>query len=91
MFIPVATDEVQKVENSVLLFPNPCKDEMRISLKPDVWKQATVSVYSVTGQDLKTQIIEKESIISIIDLRPGVYFIRIKSGEKLWIRRVVKE
>ena len=90
-FDPLATDEDQKLESSVLLYPNPCIDVVHIKLNADVWKQAVVSVHSVTGAELKSQTIENESSVSMPGFKSGVYFVRVKAGERLWIRRIVRE
>ena len=76
---------------SVHLFPNPSNDEVTVEFAA-LPEKATVSILNTSGIEvLKQAITDLKTRIDIRNLPHGVYFIRIKSGEILEIKKLVKE
>jgi hypothetical protein len=72
-------------EELLTIYPNPAQDEIRWS-NSDV---RNVAVYSVSGQLLKEQPIER-AFFSTIELLNGIYFVRLKTIQgNIFIKRVV--
>ncbi|MBY0424310.1 MAG: T9SS type A sorting domain-containing protein, partial [Cytophagales bacterium] len=77
--------------NYVSIYPNPFQHHITIRLKEDTWTSATLTIHSLSGEELYNQSIGVESTISLNQLPAGAYFIKIQSGEKFWFQKLVKE
>jgi hypothetical protein len=73
--------EAQLSQNAVNLYPNPCKDFLRLDYdETDVTlSSSTIEVYDMCGKLLKRQAVEKQMNVS--DLRSGVYLLRITADD----------
>lgn len=71
-------NQLNSLQQELVLFPNPAND--CIYLKQKGLSRQTASVYSVSGQQVKSFIIENdETRISLEGLDSGIYFIRCQS------------
>ena len=73
-----------------LIFPNPAKDHLTLSIKK--FPQGLESVYEVidtNGRILKSGNFKDE--ITLSSLQHGVYFLRLRSGNLMGVRKFVKE
>jgi hypothetical protein len=80
-------------ENDLLIFPNPSGDRFYLSL-PATEGPAAISVTDVTGRLIIDKTLEKiEGSQCEIDLSAqpkGVYFLRVTSGEKSTVKKLVR-
>ena len=72
--------EAQMSQNAVNLYPNPCKEVLRLDYDETnaTLSSSNIEVYDMCGRLLKRQNIEKQ--INVSDLRSGVYLLRITSA-----------
>lgn len=78
--------------DQTIIFPNPANDEFYVRLNT-INDNLNLEVYNITGLlVLKQMITEENSKISLVNLPSGIYFIKIKDGDKI-IRteKIVKE
>ncbi len=92
------SQEIGKVKNQLnedsLLdfhaYPNPVTDFLKISSSSV--SSFEIELYSSFGQLLSsTKGINSESLIDFNDYSKGIYFVKIKYGEKVMIKKVIKQ
>jgi hypothetical protein len=86
---------IEKAENEVIAYPNPAKNELKITL-PESWqgKPLNLEIYAASGTVLQQRSIGSASqteTITIGQLKPGIYFVRARSGENLSQQRIIKD
>ena len=69
------------------IYPNPFIKNIRIEGSSNQEKQ--ISIFSQTGSLLKT-IKTKSSLFNLSDLKDGIYFIRIESGNHSVTKKLIK-
>jgi len=70
------------------IYPNPANDIITINTPAPV----NVEITSIAGQCvLKTEVTADNATIDISNLTPGVYLVRIKTDEDIWVKKVIKE
>jgi len=98
-----AVDEEIPEENSITLmknFPNPFRDETTISFYLPYSQKATVEIYNIKGQKVKTLVNEKQTTGEhqiIWDGRDslgkpvssGIYFYKMKSGRYTSTKKMI--
>jgi hypothetical protein len=78
---------IAEAEKELTLYPNPAKDLVKIG---NLNGSATVSVYSVTGTLVNSQIID-DAQFDISELPKGIYIVRITSSNFTTNRIISKE
>ncbi|MBK9962722.1 MAG: T9SS type A sorting domain-containing protein [Saprospiraceae bacterium] len=83
---PLATNNLERNEE-IVAFPNPCVDQLRITLNNLKSNAREGNLLDVNGKVVKHFNIEKESgfDLNMQDVSPGVYFIQIKGTKSLRI------
>jgi hypothetical protein len=77
-------------ENEVMLFPNPAKDE--IMVKWNGLNKLQVSIYNSILEELyNTNFYQQNNSLNISNLAIGVYFIKIRNGNKSTLKVLIKE
>lgn len=76
-----------KKEMSV--FPNPVNDALKISFNFQVDENAYASVVDISGTEVLSFQFNGASFQTPINLNPGVYFIKVKSGTSNFMSRIV--
>ncbi len=82
-----------RVNDLVRVFPNPATTQLTIQGKKEFQKPLLVQVYNMAGIQVKeAQSFKNEFIISIDDLTPGVYLVKIYNGNGMEVQteKVVK-
>lgn len=69
----LSTNAVEK--NKIILFPNPSKNEISFQ---GIHKTTDYEIFSIDGKLLKKGKYHQNNSINISDLKPGIYFIKIK-------------
>lgn len=79
-------------EHDFQIVPNPSTDNIKISLAPEIHK-ATIEITDTEGRISKRFFIEDLSLInvSVADLQPGVYTVRILSDHKQITKKIIIE
>jgi hypothetical protein len=87
---PTTDVRTHSIDNHIRVYPNPSSDQLKIQTDSYIEK---VSIYNLTGQmvkDVQTRE-EKNAIIDISDLSPGIYLVKVKSSNGYYTGKVVKE
>jgi hypothetical protein len=73
------------------IYPNPASDKLTIKMKDELFNN--IQILSVTGLVLLEQSIENANIISVSELKQGIYFIKLYSNKnnKQLIKRLIIE
>lgn len=86
---PTGIGTAEQDDNDILLSPNPVTDALSITLPADGKK--CVLLTDMTGRvmaDITTDA--GNTRIGTDKLLPGVYFIRVRSGDHIWIKKLLK-
>lgn len=82
---------ITNINNSTYLqlFPNPVNDVLHIDNINEIIHK--IRIYNVVGKEIKyMEIMDNKAEINMNDLRSGIYFIHIASGNNIIIRRIFK-
>lgn len=72
------------------IFPNPASQNIIINLSAEP-EDAWYEVYDLTGKKIaEDKIISSSQAISLKNFHSGIYFLRIKEGEKIHTKKMVK-
>lgn len=80
--------------NGVNIYPNPATDKINLTLKSSVTAGFSISILNLAGAEVIAKAFQagKESlVIDISDLSPGLYFLRIASGQALQTLRFIRQ
>jgi len=81
-------DEVSQV--SINLFPNPSSDVLNIEMDDLSYTKATL--HDITGKLINTFNLDtKTSIISIAQLKSGIYLLTLSNGTDKLVKRIIKK
>jgi len=92
-FKPVGV-EVMENELTGRVFPNPSRDEIFIESPEIVNKEAVISIFNANGFEVINKRLTSDIPVMGLDvsnLSPGIYFYRIKTGNKLMQGKIVIE
>jgi putative CocE/NonD family hydrolase len=73
---------------NVEIYPNPVLSELNVRTKEN---EASLSVYNLLGERLISKNFNGNSTINTSTLAKGIYFIEIRSGEKILKQKFVKQ
>ena len=80
-------------EPAIRIYPNPVRDVLWISLEEDPGENVTVSLLSTDGKIVAEKILYREreltGSMSLQDLEPGIYIIRLTYGQKQITRTII--
>lgn len=79
--------EENQVNKTCRLFPNPAQSEINIDLPSD--KLFEWEVLNILGEKLTLEI--HQSVINISGLSNGIYFLKIKQGNKNYYQKFIKQ
>lgn len=65
------------VDNNIILYPNPAKDQIKLS---NIKAHTLISVYSMDGKLLINQFSSPDQIINVGNLQKGLYIVKV-NGE----------
>jgi hypothetical protein len=87
-FIPlVEVNELVYETNAV--FPNPAKDHLQLKLHAGEYAER-VRIYDLSGQ-LLLELENTQTQLEMNGLLPGFYFIEVRTSERSFVTRIVKE
>jgi len=90
-----STDISERINNDISLYPNPTKGKLNIHFEELPHNQLIIEVLNTNSQIIRKEIVKTKSASSgcLIDLSSmdnGVYFVRVKNGEKAVTNKIVK-
>ena len=81
----LAHNEVVENEMEVIsVYPNPVKDQLHVKAE----NLQSVEVYNIVGQQV---LVTGNDVVDMTALTEGIYFVRVKAGDGMITRRVVKQ
>lgn len=88
-----ATVEAEAKAAGFLVAPNPTKGWLQVSLSNGLQhSEAQLAVYSLTGAKLRTYTLSgSANMLDLRELDSGVYLLRLVSGDRILVQRVVVE
>jgi hypothetical protein len=81
---------------SISCFPNPTNDNLTISAIAEGIGELTARVYDLRGRELKFSsysLIKGKNLLTLnlTEFSDGIYFVELKSGEKLVREKIIKQ
>jgi len=80
-------NEVEDVQRSIKIFPNPASTELSLSIVPN--DKNEISISNLLGQVLINKMNQNQ--VNILGLTNGIYFITVTQGKNKFIRKFIKE
>lgn len=88
---PVGINKVLN-ETSVSAYPNPSYGYLNIRMDNYDGNPVDAMIYDVRGKQIKTlQLKAGETTLDVVDMTPGVYFLRMNNGEETITRQFIKK
>lgn len=85
----IGIEEENLTENDVILYPNPSKNNVTISIFQPILFPLKVNIYSNDGRLINSRIInENKTVIEVSEFKKGTYYIEIKQRNTL-IKKLV--
>jgi len=90
--VKLLRNEIYNSDNEIIIYPNPVNNQLKIIVS-DTWKNATVTLFSITGKQIEQFIIcETESYIDVTAYPNALYFIHFsKQGQEKVFKIVVQK
>jgi len=83
----LVTDLFEKTATeNIHVFPNPNEGQFRISLP--VRQKATATLTDGLGRELWSQNLQEKQHDISLNLRPGIYFLRVKTGQNVQVKKL---
>jgi dienelactone hydrolase len=93
--ITTQTEEQTNNAKSILIFPNPAKDLVRINIPYALQKAGSfnIEVYDVANRLVKKQLLfnSAQAELSLKNLAPGVYYIKTIIGKNVHTQKLIKQ
>ena len=81
-------ESIEEFTSSFEIYPNPVDVNLHIDAVTNIEK---VIVYDVNGQEIMVERVASEQmVISTVNLKPGIYFVRIETAETVITKKIVK-
>ncbi|WP_378179277.1 T9SS type A sorting domain-containing protein [Aquimarina sp. SS2-1] len=77
-------------EEEIQVFPNPVSGNV-LNITSKSGKSMTCRVFSVLGKTVLFKVITTQEQLDISALPPGVYVLRIKVGEKVFTKKLIRK
>jgi PKD repeat protein len=87
-----ATGIIDIHDAGIILFPNPADEILNIQLKPMMdYPEPELSIYDLQGKVLLfLRLNSAKTSVSIKDIKPGIYFVRLKCQDAVLVKKLVK-
>ncbi|MCO5264796.1 MAG: C25 family cysteine peptidase [Lentimicrobium sp.] len=96
IYMTVVGVETVDAENALVLYPNPFRNQLHINFNLKQANSAKISVVNLLGQEImqlgnytQLQSGSHSLTVSAENLKPGIYFIKLVSGDFSAVRKVV--
>jgi hypothetical protein len=77
--------------STIILYPNPVTDNLKIGLTP-LNKGTTFRLYYATGAVvISSSLTNSTSTISLNSLPAGIYYVQVKNGQQITTKKIVKQ
>ncbi|NOZ35672.1 MAG: T9SS type A sorting domain-containing protein [Chlorobi bacterium] len=80
---------INNISNNVDIYPNPVNNFLTIITNSD---NSQIQIIDITGKTIVQKILNsKHSELSLSNLNPGIYFAKINTNNKVYIRKFIKK
>ncbi len=89
-----STNDIMNELKGINVYPNPATDQMNIALEETASNDVTVSLYTMTGQKLISDVVEKGSssiTLDVASLSKGMYLVEFESDGQTYTQKVSKK
>ncbi len=86
----VSTEEAFAGKESILMFPNPATDFLKIHFPETNFNLVEISLFNSQGKKVGRQIISSGQAIDLIGLPKGMYLVKAVVGERFYCSKFVK-
>ena len=78
-------------ENDIVVYPNPVRDNLNVTLRTDAFQVTSLAVYDLTGKFVMSQSVTDNQInVNTQKLAAGSYFLRLSDGKASVTTKFVK-
>lgn len=77
-------------ESAFLVYPNPATDHIRIT-SPAISGRTPFGIFDITGKMVTRGFVQSDSMIEVHDLVPGLYRIRLDTGDRILSRTFIRK
>ncbi len=93
--LTLSTNEYSNTINNIFVWPNPVKDKLNLSFKPNDNK-SKISIFDIHGRKVYQESIVSNSSnvqhsISTEQFSNGIYFLNIENGKNLYNKKIIIE
>ncbi len=85
--------EERLAEDALVLYPNPVRETLHVTLGSKASAVNTLAVYDLSGRMVQSQAVTADGgdvTVNCSALAPGTYFIRLSDGKRAFVGRFVK-
>lgn len=84
--------DLEKQLSEISIYPNPVQNILNVTLTTELQSDAKLELYTMTGIKLKSQPLNTTSQeVSFDGLASGIYFLSIKNGNTVTVKKIIKE
>jgi len=84
--------EEVRLSDKIFIYPNPSSTQITIELPNTPQKNAMLTIYNLNAQQmLTTKISEQKTVIDILGLPKGFYFVKVADDRKVMVGKMVKK
>jgi len=88
----ITSVEEVHLSDKVLIYPNPSSTQITIELPNIPQKNAVLTIYSISSQQLITRhITEQRTIVDVSSLPTGFYFANVADDKTVMVSKLVKD
>ena len=73
------------LDNSFFVYPNPATDIVKVNTN----ENAILSLFDISGKEVISET--KQNSLNLSGLAQGMYFLNMKSKNKLTVKKIIKE
>jgi len=78
-------------EDAISVYPNPSYGNLNIDLKSFKGETVDIMIYDIRGRQVRSgQITNAHTMLDLVDIAPGVYVLRMESGEETITHKFLK-
>ncbi len=89
---PLAINDIEKIQNETILYPNPTTGFIRLSIPDKQTTDLDVKIMNTNRQILLKEILPKGNTVLEIDvnkLNNGIYFVLLTSNSEVWTEKII--
>lgn len=92
--LPVAADDVttqiaSSQYKNLAVYPNPVRNKMTVNLPSEI-KNSRIVIYNLQGQMVKTKQMNGNATVSLTNLYPGMYIVKVITDQQLYSTKIQK-